>query len=571
MKKLITALIVLGLVLSLGLRGVRADDLTDQLNDINKQIAELTQAREQSVAATTPLEVELGRLDQKLNNIEAGIAKAKASLRALEASILRRERDFAEQYVLLAERVLSFYKSSRVPSSLFVLFTNSPGGNMARDLFYQQVVTDRDKDEIAKITMDLVQLERDKKKAEADKIRLADLSAKLDKEADFFRGEIAGAKKYQADLSSQIATLTAKQQSIISQRQASLNLPQSLGAGPMACVDDRDDKYNPGFGNAYAFFTYGIPHRVGMNQYGAYGRAKAGQDYKQILNAYFDGISFEGGKESIQIKIQGHGERPLDEYLLGIYEMPESWDMNALKAQAVAARSYALSYTNNGANEICTTQACQVWKSSPKTGQWKQAVEQTKGEVMVNGGQVIKAWYSSTDGGYTFTSGDIWGGNKAWTKRLRDTTGDVNSFGELNDKAYDKESPCFYAAQGSRSEYNKSAWLKGEEVADIANVIMLAKRDSGVGDHLYQTDKPHPYGGEIWSEEKVKQELRSRGGSPINSASSVSIGADFGSGKTTNVTVNGVSFAGSEFKNWFNLRAPANIQIVGPLYNIEKR
>ncbi|MFH1281034.1 MAG: SpoIID/LytB domain-containing protein, partial [Candidatus Beckwithbacteria bacterium] len=385
--------------------------------------------------------------------------------------------------------------------------------------------------------------------------------------------EIAGAKTYQAELSSQIASLSAKQQSIISQRQASLNLPVSLGAGTMMCTDDR--KLDPGFGGALAFYTYGIPHRVGMNQYGAYGRAKAGQDYKEILNAYFDGISFEGGKQDIKIKIQGHGEKSLDEYLLGIYEMPESWDMNALKAQAVAARSYALSYTNNGANEICTTQACQVWKSDPKTGQWKQAVEQTKGEVMVNGGQVIKAWYSSTDGGYTFTSGDIWGGDKPWTKRLRDTNGDVGSFSELNEKSYDKDSPCFYAAQGWRGEYANSAWLKPSEVADIVNVLMLAKADSGTGDHLYQTDKPHPYGGEIWNEEKVKSELSSKGITPFNSVSGVSVGADFGSGKTTSVNVSGdagsKSFSGDEFKSYFNIRAPANIQIVGPLYNVERK
>jgi SpoIID/LytB domain protein len=566
---IIRLLVVAGLAFSfmLVIKPVRADEL----DDINKQIAELTSAREQSVAATKPLEGELDKLDTKLKGIEAGIEKAKASLRTLEAGIAKREKDFSDQYVLLAERVLSFYKSSRVPNYLMILLASGPGGDMVRDLSYQQSVTDKDKDVITEITLELIELEKDKKKAEADKLRLAEIQIKLDKEADFFRGEIAGAKKYQASLSQEIASLTAKQQSIISQRQASLNLPSSLGAGPMMCVDDRDDKYNPGFSNAYAFFTYGIPHRVGMNQYGAYGRAKAGQDYKEILNAYFDGISFEGGKQDIMIKIQGNGERKLDEYLLGIYEMPESWDMNALKAQAVAARSYALSYTNNGANEICTTQACQVWKSDPKTGQWKQAVEQTKGEVMVNGGQVIKAWYSSTDGGYTFKSSDVWSSDTAWTKRLRDTTGDVGSFGELNDRAYDKESPCFYAAQGSRAEYNKSAWLKGEELADIANVIMLAKRDSGVGDHLYQTDKPHPYGGEIWNEDKVKQELRSRGGSPIDNATSASVGANFGDGRTTQVTINGIGFDGSEFKNWFNLRAPATIQIVGSLYNVEKR
>jgi len=194
---------------------------------------------------------------------------------------------------------------------------------------------------------------------------------------------------------------------------------------------------------------------------------------------------------------------------------------------------------------------------------------------MVNGGQVIKAWYASTSGGYTFTSGDVWGSNKAWTKRLRDTSGDVGNFSDLQSKSFDRESPCFYAAQGWRSEYGKSAWLKPSEVADIVNVLMLAKADSSVQKHLSQVDKPNPDGEETWDAERVKKELRNRGGMPFNSVSDVSVGADFGLGRTNSVSVSGdggsVSFSGDEFKNFFNLRAPANIQIVGPLFKAEKK
>ena len=92
-----------------------------------------------------------------------------------------------------------------------------------------------------------------------------------------------------------------------------------------------------------------------MNQYGALGRAKAGQNYHQILESYFAGVGFEKRDPNMRIKVQGYGEMALDDYLLGIYEMPGSWPIEALKAQVVAARSYALSYTNNGAKEICTT------------------------------------------------------------------------------------------------------------------------------------------------------------------------------------------------------------------------
>jgi len=76
---------------------------------------------------------------------------------------------------------------------------------------------------------------------------------------------------------------------------------------------------------------------------------------------------------------------------------------------------------------------------------------------------------------------------------------------------------------------------------------------------------------DTWDAERVKSELSRRGTTPFNSVSSVSVGADFASGKTTTVTINSVSFDGQDFKTYFNLRAPSNIQIVGPLFNFETR
>jgi len=100
MKKILSLL----LVVTVCFGGVRAyTRAIDPYDDLQKQINELSQAREQSVAATKPLEAELSRLQEKIDNIEAGIAKAKADLRALEISIVKREREFSEQYVLLAE------------------------------------------------------------------------------------------------------------------------------------------------------------------------------------------------------------------------------------------------------------------------------------------------------------------------------------------------------------------------------------------------------------------------------------------------------------------------------------
>lgn len=544
----------------------------DEIEDLQKQIDELNKSRELSVKATKPLEGQLDSLKRQLTQIQASLDNLSFNIAKKQKDLDVREEKLALQHALLEQRVRAYYIRSYLADPLLVILSSIHSGDLFRELTYRQSVTREDRQIITSITAEVVDLLTQKNKLEKDKAKLASLQAEVDKNAKFLGGEITKAKTYQQDLSSQIAQLSARQQAIIAQRQASLNLPTSLGAGPLFCTDDR--KIDPGFRGAFAFFTYGIPHRVGMNQYGALGRAQTGQSAEQILQAYFQDFGFEQ-RPNINIPVQGHGAMPVETYLLGIYEMPDSWPMEALKAQAIAARSYALAYTNNGSSEICTSQLCQVYKGGNKGGNWEQAVKQTEGKTMISGGSAVKAWYSSTDGGYTFTSGDVFGGNRSFTKRLRDTTGDVSSFADLFSRSYDKDSPCFYAAQGVRTEYAKSAWLKSQEVADIANVIMLVKKDGGVSSHIYQPDKPNPEGGETWNEDRVKQELSNRGGNPFNHAASVSITADFSSGMTTSVTISAdarsETFSGGEFKNFFNLRAPANLQIVGPLFNVEQK
>lgn len=546
----------------------------DELSDIEKKLSDLKRALEMSVAATTPLEKDLNKLNDNLGVIRKNIESIETDISNKEKKVTEGEQLLGVASELLNQKVRHRYmdNASMTFTNIFFLFSrNLP--DAIRRIGYQKKLIENDRDTIVKVVLYIKDLEEKKKSLENEKVRLGKIKEETDLQATFLAKEITGAKKYQREISTQIAQLSARQQDILAQKLASLNLPTSLGGGPLFCTDDR--KLDPGFGKAFAFFTYGIPHRVGMNQYGALGRAKSGQNYHDILKAYYDNINFEKRDPNMKLKVSGFGEKSLDEYLLGIYEMPGDWPLEALKAQVVAARSYALSYTNNGANEICTTQACQVYKGGNKGGDWEKAVRETTGEVMVSSGEVIKAWYASTFGGYEFTSGDVWGSGKSWTKRMRDTNGDINSFSDLFSKAYDKDSPCFYAAQGFRNEYGKSAWLKESEVADIINVLMLAKKDSSVQQHLAQNDKPNPDGTDTWDSDRVKKELKNRGSTPFNSISAISVDWDKGMGKTNSININGdggsVNFDGNEFKNFFNLRAPANIQIVGPLYNVEKR
>lgn len=546
---------------------------SDELDDINKKLSELQSALSSSQKATAPLESQLKSLQTQLAGIEARVAAVERDLSEKKKFIDEGYRDLAKNKDIFNKSVRDYYIKSFLLSPLLVFISSGDAADITRAIIYQKKSADRGRDNITSLALKIVDLEKRRKTLEEEEGKLADIKIKLDSEKGAIAKVVKGAKDYQSDLSGQIAQLSAKQQEILGQRLSGLNIPRSAATTTPACVDDRDK--DPGFSPRFAFFTYGVPNRTGLNQYGAKGRA-ATQGHEDILRAYYENIGFET-KSNINIKVQGYGEMPLETYLLGIYEMPESWPIEALKAQVIAARSYALAYTNNGTGEICTTQSCQVYKQPHKSGQWVTAVAETSGKVMVQGGQVIKAWYSSTHGGYVFPTSELPGWSAtSWTKKAVDTTtGSAGSFNDLHSNAYDKESPWFYCDWGSRASYNKTAWLKPDEVADIINIILLARADSSTKEKLYQTDKPHPYGGEVWNQDRVKSELRSRNITPYNSISDVSVSADFGSGRVNSVNISGdvgsQSFDGSEFKNWFNLRAPANIQIVGPLFNIEKQ
>jgi len=535
-----------------------------EIEDIGKAISSLEKDLQNK-------EVNYQTLNTKLNDIKNRIGNLETEIEKKEIEVKKGEEALTYQKNLLNERAKSYYKNVNKNSTLFlsVLVSDDLSASL-RKIFYQKSLVDEDKRTIIKIVLYVKNLEEIKKNLEVEKLGLARLKLEVDKQSQIIAGQISQTR-------SKIAELTAKQQQLIAQKLASLGISRSASSLGR-CDSDLTNGRDPGFSPRFAFFTYGVPNRVGMNQYGAYGRAKSGKNEEEILRAYYDGFELKKDYDKgININVDGYGSFNIEDYVKRIYEIPDAWGtdgMAALKAQAIAARSYALAYTGNGQRNICSTESCQVFKSEPKGGFWEQAVNDTAGWVMVQNGSPIKAWFSSTHGGYVLKSSEIGWSDTSWTKHANDFDGSVSSFSDLSSKAYDRDSPWFYCDWGSRSQYNKTAWLKSEELTDIVNTILLAKVDSSTREHLYQPDNP-PSGTDNWGQDKVKQELRSRGQSPFNSISEGSVSADFSSGRVSSVNFSGdagnISFSLTEFKDWFNLRVPANIQIVGPLFNIEKR
>lgn len=115
---------------------------------------------------------------------------------------------------------------------------------------------------------------------------------------------------------------------------------------------------------------------------------------------------------------------PLEKYLQGVVpsEMPSSWEHEAHKAQAVAARSYALANLGKRAKhgyDLKDTPEDQAYGgASAETVQTNDAVSETEGIVLIYDGKIIPAYYSASAGGKTLTAGQVWTKDVAFLKSV---------------------------------------------------------------------------------------------------------------------------------------------------------
>lgn len=125
---------------------------------------------------------------------------------------------------------------------------------------------------------------------------------------------------------------------------------------------------------------------------------------------------------------------PIEQYLFGVLpkEISPEWPEEAVKAQAVAARTYALYNFNKHKDDgydVCATTDCQVYggKDSEAPGALK-AVAATYGEAIYYKDKLIPAYFHSASGGYTESSEAVWGGAYPYLQAVVD---------------YDQKSPFF--------------------------------------------------------------------------------------------------------------------------------
>ncbi len=170
-------------------------------------------------------------------------------------------------------------------------------------------------------------------------------------------------------------------------------------------------------------------------------------------------------------RIVGVNHVPLEEYLYGVVpaEMPSNWPLESLKAQAVAARTYAVANRGRFGSrgyDLKPTVASQVYKgAAAETSLSNTAVNATRGQVVTYNGKVIRAYFHASAGGYTESADAVWGESLPYLRPVPD---------------FDQNSPKYaWHRSFSATEIEQALSKIGHDVGDVLRIEPVQRAYSG--------------------------------------------------------------------------------------------
>ncbi len=211
----------------------------------------------------------------------------------------------------------------------------------------------------------------------------------------------------------------------------------------------------------------------------------------------------------------------MQQYLYGLGEVPSSWPTDALKTQAVAARTYALEKINRlGQNRAeC---GCGLWgdtrdqnyvgydkETNSNGAKWVAAVNDTNNQVVTYGGNVIQAFYSSSSGGHTENSEIAFKTALPYLKGVPDPYDDANGQNSLHTWKRDI------------TLANMQAWLNASSSTRVGTLNSIEfKSPLGVSGRVIQNIADHGGGVRIVGSDATKTVGGDSFRSAVNSGSS---------------------------------------------------
>lgn len=554
--------------------GDKVEKKEKEYESISKKLEDIRDAKDGISNTIAGYLADLSVTQEQIDDLQSEIDDVKEQLDIINDNLSDRKGKLFEK-ISFRNNIIRTYSKRAFTSDLELFFAFNPFSTDLNGFQYgtfsymlNKSLSENALELIHLLSSEIEDFEKDKAEGEKLKDELEDaqnslLSLKADidakkasaqSELNVLDSEETEYENELGDLAQEISELSAKQQSILNAKYGTEN--GSVGDYEPPSASTPDSPFDPGF----AAFSYGAyTHYKGMSQYGAKGRAEDGKDYKDILEFYYKvGVT---EKDMGEICVEGYGNMSFNKYLYGLAEMPSTWPEDALKAQAIAGRSYAYRFYEQG-KCICTTQSCQVFlksKSDNPPDRWKDAVKDTEDKILKDG---VVAYYSSTTGGH-----------------IQDVGWDIDG-GSWPNTAYEKKagSPWFRKAWYTKSYNNSDScgrahpWLDEEEMADIINAWRVWTKGSDS-----EVDRISPvttscWGGNPYSLDGMRDKADDYG-TAYKKVTSMDVEISNG-GYTSKVILETdkgtVEIDGQTFKTVFNLRAPSYIAIRSQLFDFEK-
>lgn len=547
------------------------------------------------------LSQKINLLNEEIQTLEKNIEETEGEIEEKVKGIEEKKGQLEKTKVLIDDISGDLYIQSRYKLTSFFL-NGANWFTIVESLYVRKSAISTLKKEIEKIGGEFSSLAESKAELDKEKEDLDKQREGLDEAHRLLAEEKA---KVQAELSKEVASKSGLSAQIggikkeLSQLQNYLMSIRSGGsvisAGSLVSTNSLgsyQNFLNVAPSGAFGVFSFGaFTHRNGMSQYGAKARADAGQSYIDILNFYYANPTLNNATmDKITVLYCGAGSKcprtgqPVDdrcnnptyatydfetEYLYRLGEMPEDFHMEALKAQAVTARTFALRVTGYGATAI-RSDTCHQYVAEVKSGFWKQAVDATKTQVLFRGGNLMETQYAAVHGGWVESIGK-WdtidgSGEGDWVSRAWDnlsgTTWFYRNWFDYNTET-ESYSPC---------STHPNPWLTQAEMADLLNTYKYWSQgaQSSGDDRIISVDFPTCFKnvcvGSICgynANPYSMDEMKSLVSNPVTSISSVT--TINSGGKTDSVmfetNVGRIEITGENFKKIFALRAPGHYSI----------
>lgn len=420
-----------------------ANDIANKQDELNKLNSELEALEGQLASSQNSRNSNLSELDQvkaEIGDLEKELEINKKKKQKLEDEIeikgLQKQESETEQQEYLSTAYIDWKSDS---SYLVKIMVESQESSIVKNALYQKILTEDMNEKILGLAAELDELEASRQDFEKTIKDLEKQSKELEERKALLNKLIEQANAAIARANSDADGIRAKKSGVQQQVEALQQQLESGGGsgnggtqpliagevyfgGTAITPDPPADVSVDAFG-----------HGLGMSQWGAYGAGQSGWSANQILTHYYTNTAVET-RSGINITVSGVGTMSADAYAAGIGEIPskacgsvadiqawdnfadsqgwsssdarrnkyvldntstpwDCWPEEAIKAQVIAARSYAASY----GGPICTTAACQVYIGG-NAKQW--AAWETSNKYVISKGytstnQIIRAYYSA--------------------------------------------------------------------------------------------------------------------------------------------------------------------------------